>query len=71
MDIITNRIVTKHVNIWDPEQLLEMGAPDDEYEMEIERITKKVPRCQDEIEVAEAILMIRLVRIFPLKIVLK
>ncbi|WP_041808133.1 DUF1871 family protein [Evansella cellulosilytica] len=55
MERSANNVVTKHVNNWDPELLLEMGAPDDEYEFEIERITKEISRCQDEIEVAEVI----------------
>ncbi|GFZ75898.1 hypothetical protein GCM10010978_16860 [Compostibacillus humi] len=48
-------IVTKHINQWDPEYLLELGAPDDEYEYEIKQIVKAVLESKDEIEVAEAI----------------
>lgn len=49
------KIVTEHINEWDPERLLEGGAPDDEYEVEIEEIAEAVVDSRDEIEIAEAI----------------
>ncbi|KIO63392.1 hypothetical protein B4064_3222 [Caldibacillus thermoamylovorans] len=48
-------IVTKHINNWDPIYLLAGGAPDDEYEDEIEQIVEAVLKSKDEIEIAEAI----------------
>jgi len=52
---IAVRIVTKHINNWDPEYLFADGAPDDEYESEIAKIVEAVLKSKDEIEVAEAI----------------
>lgn len=45
-------IVTKHINKWDPMGLLAHGAPDDEYESEIEEIVDVLLDSKDEIEVA-------------------
>mgnify|MGYP001164610878 CR=1 FL=1 len=48
------KTVTKQINQWDPERLLEGGAPDDEYEYEIEKIAKATLESQDQIELAQA-----------------
>lgn len=55
LKIIANQVVTKHINGWDPIQLLYLGAPGDEYETEIEQIVDAVLDSKDEIEIAEAI----------------
>jgi hypothetical protein len=47
--------VTKHINNWDSIYLLAVGAPDDEYEYEIEQIVEAVLESKEEIEIAEAI----------------
>lgn len=39
MKKLATKIVTKHINAWDPRQLLMLGAPGDEYETEIDLIT--------------------------------
>lgn len=52
---LSYKVVSKHINRWDPEHLLELGAPDDEYENEIERIVDLVLESRDEIEIAESI----------------
>lgn len=48
-------IVSRHINDWDPEYLLEMGAPDDEYDLEIERIVDDVLVSKNDLEIAESI----------------
>ncbi|MCD8510451.1 MAG: YugE family protein [Bacillus sp. (in: Bacteria)] len=35
-------IVKKHVDDWDPEKLLSMGAPEDEYDIEVKEIVKEL-----------------------------
>lgn len=50
---VAKKIVTNTINNWDPEGLLEIGAPDDEYESEIEYIVECVLDCKNEIELAE------------------
>ncbi|MBP3041371.1 DUF1871 family protein [Bacillaceae bacterium Marseille-Q3522] len=52
---ITTDIVTRYINRWDPMQLLAGGAPDDEYDTEVEQIVEAVLESKDEIEIAEAI----------------
>lgn len=49
------QVVTKHINAWDPEHLLDLGAPDDEYEYEIDKVVELVLDSKDEIEIAESI----------------
>lgn len=45
-------LVTKHINQWDPEGVLELGAPDDEYDCEIDYIVDADLDSKDEIELA-------------------
>ncbi|WP_062354256.1 DUF1871 family protein [Bacillus kwashiorkori] len=55
MKLIASKVIQKHINSWDPEYLLAGGAPEDEYEREIEEIVDAVLDSRDEIEIAEAI----------------
>lgn len=49
---LAEELVTKHINQWDPEGLLELGAPDDEYDCEIDYIVDADLDSKDEIELA-------------------
>lgn len=49
------QVVTKQINHWDPMSLLAGGAPDDEYEGEIDQIVDAVLVNKDEIVTAQAI----------------
>lgn len=49
------KVVTERINEWDPEGLLDLGAPIDEYETEIEEITEGVLEARDEIDIADEI----------------
>ncbi|GEN46736.1 DUF1871 family protein [Alkalibacillus haloalkaliphilus] len=52
---LATKVVTKHINIWDPMQLIEMGAPPDEYEEEVEKVVNTILENEDEIQLAESI----------------
>ncbi|HEY4602014.1 MAG TPA: DUF1871 family protein [Cerasibacillus sp.] len=52
---IATDIVKRHINRWDPFDLLYLGAPDDEYETEVEMIVKELSKIQNENDLAEVI----------------
>jgi hypothetical protein len=43
------------INEWDPEGLLKMGAPDDEYEDEVRAIISRSRTCKSDEEIAECV----------------
>ncbi|WP_313431937.1 DUF1871 family protein [Siminovitchia terrae] len=47
-----SNVVEKHINYWDPMELLSLGAPDDEYEVEIQRIADALPQIRAESDLA-------------------
>lgn len=47
-------IVTEIINAWDPIDLLEMGAPDDEYSVEVRKIKAFFKENKVSVEVAAA-----------------
>lgn len=55
MKRLAEKVITKHINRWDPERLIDMGAPDDEYESQIEEVVDAILDCRDEIELADVI----------------
>lgn len=43
------------INDWDPYNLIQEGAPDDEYESEVAKILAGLPKCNSTKETAELI----------------
>lgn len=41
---VLSRIVTRHINAWDPFELFAMGCPDNEYDLEIVQIANQIER---------------------------
>ena len=48
-------IIREEINRWDPEGLLKIGAPEDEYQFEIDEIAKRITAQMTEDEVIHAI----------------
>jgi len=51
----TLHVVREAINRWDPETLLETGAPPDEYEHEIRDVAGALAHCRSEEEIAQQI----------------
>ncbi|BBI33953.1 DUF1871 family protein [Cohnella abietis] len=51
----TNQIVTRVINDWDPIGLLAGGAPENEYDIEINEIVEKCIMCENETDLARQI----------------
>ncbi|OME74115.1 hypothetical protein BK120_32085 [Paenibacillus sp. FSL A5-0031] len=52
---ISTKLLTKVINNWDPIGLLAGGAPQNEYDIEINQIAQKSITCTNEIELAKLI----------------
>lgn len=48
-------IVKKHIDQWDPIGLLELGVPDDEYDIEVMMIVEKLPGVFNVKQLAEVV----------------
>ncbi|WP_341279092.1 hypothetical protein [Paenibacillus sp. FSL H8-0537] len=48
-------VLTKVINNWDPVGLLEGGAPEDEYSIEIRKIVAQCSLCKSETDLAKLI----------------
>jgi hypothetical protein len=52
---ISTKLLTEVINNWDPVGLLAGGAPQDEYNIEINEIAQKSIACTNEMELAKLI----------------
>jgi len=52
------RIVKTLIDSWDPQMLLAGGAPDDEFDEEINEIVRRVPKIKSEEDAIQAISLV-------------